>query len=167
MAAQTYRTRIAGKDTLVTAPTVSAGAATGNTIVATTASGQFDASVIPTSVSGNVVRNENAASAISASTLVNFGGSGVRPADSTSGYPANGFALAAISSGASGPINLIGILSGLSGLTEGADYYLGTNGAAILAAALPTASGSLIQHIGVAVSTTEINFEYSEPTYIQ
>lgn len=42
----------------------------------------------------------------------------------------------------------------LSGLTAGSDYFMGTAGSVILAGALPTASGSVVQKLGVAVTTT-------------
>jgi hypothetical protein len=37
-------------------------------------------------------------------------------------------------------------------------YYLGTAGSVVLATSLPTASGTMIQQIGYALSTTTLQF---------
>lgn len=49
-----------------------------------------------------------------------------------------------------------GEVDGLSGMTPGADQFLGTAGARIEAGSLPSAPGSVVQQLGVAVSATTI-----------
>lgn len=49
-----------------------------------------------------------------------------------------------------------GAVDGLTGMTAGEEQFLGTNGNRIESGALPTAVGSVVQHIGVAVSATTI-----------
>lgn len=99
--------------------------------------------------------------AISAGMLINLYSNGgvltARPADNTAaGSEANGFALAGVSSGASGTFNLGGIITGLSGLTIGATYYLGTVGAVTPTA--PTTAGNNLQVAGKAISATQLEF---------
>jgi hypothetical protein len=68
---------------------------------------------------------------------------------------AHGVTLAAIAANASGPVQYgNSVVTGLSGLTPGATYVLGTGGAPALAA--PTASGTIIQGVGTANSATEL-----------
>jgi hypothetical protein len=102
-----------------------------------------------------------AAEAIVAANFVNiFASSGakVQKANATDDTkPANGFAPAAISNGATGSVQGPGKISGLSGLTPGAIYYLSTTPGAITATA-PTGAGNLVQEVGVAVSATELLF---------
>lgn len=160
--AQTFMGRVAGVIKNLPFLQVSAGASSAGQPVALNSSGLIDTTMLPPSSSGQVQRSDTAAQAISAGQLINFGPSGVRPADSTSGYPADGYSPNAVASGGTGTFNLIGVISGLSGLTKGTDYFLGANGAPILAASLPTAAGTIVQRIGKALSATEINFENDE-----
>lgn len=102
-----------------------------------------------------------ATEAISAANFVNiFSSSGakVRKANATDDTkPANGYAQAAIGNGSSGAVQGPGKISGLSGLTPGATYYLDTTGGAITTSP-PSGSGNLVQEVGVAVSATEMLF---------
>jgi len=59
-----------------------------------------------------------------------------------------------------------GEVSVLSGLTVGADFFMGTNGSIILAGVLPTATGSVIQKVGVAVSTTTLLLNIQLPVVL-
>jgi len=63
-------------------------------------------------------------------------------------------------------VKYVGKVGGFTGLTTGSDYFLGTSGGIILAASLPTAAGSVIQNIGVAVSTTEILLNIKLPVVV-
>lgn len=59
-----------------------------------------------------------------------------------------------------------GKISTFSGLTVGADYFIGTSGSIITAGSLPTASGSVIQKIGVAVSSTTLLLNIQLPVVL-
>jgi hypothetical protein len=106
-----------------------------------------------------MVISVQASEAITGPALVNLWNSSsalrVRNADNTSTLKqAHGVALSSISSGSSGNVLVFGIpVTGLSGLTIG-PYFLGTTGG--LTSSAPTASGSIIQATGFAVSTTEL-----------
>jgi hypothetical protein len=103
-----------------------------------------------------------ASEAIAAGDFVNIyssSGAKVRKANATDDTkPVNAFAQSAIASGAAGSVRGAGgKISGLSGLTPGATYYLATTGGAITTTP-PSGSGNLVQEIGVAVSATELLF---------
>lgn len=87
------------------------------------------------------------------------GAARIRKANATDATkPANAFALASISSGASGAIYFAGqIITGLSGLTPGTAYYLDTTGGA-LTATPPSSSGNGVQEVGIALSATTLLF---------
>jgi hypothetical protein len=55
------------------------------------------------------------------------------------------------------------VLAGLTGLTAGATYYLSDDVAALLTATAPTAAGSYVVRVGIAISTTEIEINIQEP----
>jgi hypothetical protein len=103
-----------------------------------------------------------ASEAIAAGSFVNIyssSGAKVRKANATDDTkPVNGFAAGAIANTASGTIQGPGgKLTGLSGLTPGATYYLDTTAGGITATP-PSGSGNLVQEVGIAVSATELLF---------
>lgn len=136
----------------------STGAGDANKIVALNASGQIDATMLPEIPTFTVTASEN----LSAGNLINLwddtGTLKMRKADNTStAKRADGYIESAVTSGNPGaPTVGGGLVSGLSGLTIGADYYLGTNGG--VTTTIPTASGSIVQYVGRAKSATELVF---------
>lgn len=66
------------------------------------------------------------------------------------------YVLDAIASGTSGYAYQDGTNTALSGLTPGAIYALGTSGGIALASTLTATSGTLLQIIGTAISTTNL-----------
>ena len=86
-------------------------------------------------------------------------GARIRKADASDDTrPADGFAAAAVLTGASGEVLLPGqVLSGLSGLAAGASYYLSETAGAITPTP-PSGSGCLVQFVGKALSATELLF---------
>lgn len=150
-----------GKRTQEQAIAASAGAADANKIARLDATGKFDASMIPPQAS-NESRSIQASEAIAAGALINIhdsaGSPRVRNADASSNKPADGFAQAAIASGASGTINLEqGTITGLSGLTIGADYWLSATTAGAITNVSPSAPNAT-QEVGKALSATELRF---------
>lgn len=103
-----------------------------------------------------------ASASIAAGALVNIydnaGTANIRPADNTSSStPANAFAPSAISSAASGiVVPFHGPISGLSGLTPGTNYFLGTSGG--LTTTAPSTSGDVIQTVGIAITASTFQF---------
>lgn len=152
---------VSGVLTEVEAKTASAGAGDAGKIVALDAGGKIDSTMMPSGV-GSDAKSMTASEAISAGDIVNVhdsSGAKVRKADATtSAKSAVGFAPSAIANGASGTINFEGTITGLSGLTIGATYYLATT-AGTITATPPTGSGNAVQKVGVAISATELSFE--------
>jgi hypothetical protein len=86
-------------------------------------------------------------------------GAKIRKANATDDTkPVNGFAAAGIASAAAGAMTVPGnVITGLSGLTPGAIYYLDTTAGAITDTP-PSGSGNLVQEVGVALSATSLLF---------
>lgn len=163
MAGKKYMSRSGGKNVLVAATQASAGAANAGDIVALGADGKIDSSMV-TGGSGPSTRPIVASEAIGAGKFVNIyanaGVLNVRLADNSNNRPANGFVLTAVASaGTAAVYDLDAVNSGLSGLTIGADYYLGTAGGVITPALDSTTAtaGSIDQKLGVALSLTELD----------
>lgn len=130
---------------------------------------------LSTQVTGNLAQlkgwqtqTATATENIALGALVNFynsSGLKVRNADNTNGRAADGFAPAAVSNTASGTF-IVGdgpntngagfVVDGTpaTSLTVGSVYYLDAAGG--LTATLPTTSGYVVQKVGKAVSTTEL-----------
>ena len=81
----------------------------------------------------------------------------VRKADSSLGYPADGYVLADVIAGNDATVYVSGLVTGLSGLTPGAKIYLSTAGG--VTETSPTTANYIVQEVGVAVSATSIKFE--------
>jgi len=134
------------------------GAANAYQIPALGATGQLDPTMMPTGVGADTA-SLPATEAIAAGAWVNIwvngGVTSVRNADSSAtGKTANGFVLAAVASGGTALVYFTGLNTGLSGLTPGALYFLGSVGASVTAP--PTAVGSVTQQVGVATNATTI-----------
>lgn len=190
MAAPRFLASLAGRIKMVVTIATSAGAADAEKIPSTNASGVLDPTLLNAATTGaNKIpilagtgrldpstmpagTGQDAATlpateALSAGNLVNVWNSGgtpsVRKADATAeGKEANGFVIAAAASGANATVFFEGRITGLTGLTVGARYYLGTTPGATVTTA-PATAGNVVQFIGVAVSTTTIDFEGGEP----
>lgn len=151
-----------------TAPiTTSSGVSDANKIVSTGADGRFDISVMPLGI-GADTKVAIASEALSAGNYVNLydnaGTINVRKADASGGIAkkADGFVIAAVAQGANATVYFDGTITGLSGLTIGATYFLSATAGAGTATA-PTTSGHILQSIGKALSATELTFEAGDP----
>lgn len=141
----------------------SAGAGDATKLVALNSAGKIDNTMMPDGVGADAV-NRTASEAISARAIVNIASDGtVRNADaSTEGFEAMAFAPGAISNGASGEIRFDGTITGLSGLTPGAFYFLSETAGGITLTAVSGAN-KVSQIVGQAISTTELTFQPGEP----
>lgn len=139
----------------VQATDTSAGVGNAGDIVALGNDGLISTTMLPSDGAVTATASE----AIAAGDLINFhNSSGLKVRKATNAGPstrAHGYAPASISSAASGTVVVFrGVNTAVSGLTVGENYMLGTAGGVVSTA--PTASGSVIQHIGVARSATEL-----------
>lgn len=110
---------------------------------------------------GGSVSTITAAENIAARDLVYLNASGqALKADANSAVKeAIGFAQSAILSGASGAVNFgSGIITGFTGLTAGARYFLSTTPGEITTTK-PTGSADVVQQVGFAISSTQLYFE--------
>lgn len=169
MAAQKFLTLISGVRSLVSAKDSSAGAGDAGAIVALDVGGKIDSTMMPAGVAADS-RTIVASETLTAGNVVNIWNDGgtlkVRKADATvAGKEVHGFVSSGITSGASGTVVFDGAISGLSGLTIGAKYFLSTTPGTITATA-PSSVGNVVQPVGVAASATELIFEQGEPITI-
>jgi hypothetical protein len=162
MAAKKFLTIISGVKTLMSALTTSSGAGDEGNLVALNSAGKVDATMMPPGIAADTCV-ATASETLAAGDMVNLwddsGTLKVRKANATAaGKEADGFVDAGVSSAASATVILDGTLSGLTGLTVGASYFLDTTGGAITATA-PSATGNIYQCVGKAKSATELIFE--------
>ncbi len=154
---------------LINGASTSAGAGDVDRPVLLDGSGRISTTMMPVGIgadTASVVSSEN----LTASDAVNIwndaGTPKVRKADATTeGKEANGFVLAGVTAPASALVYFEGSITGLSGLTPGARYYLSTTPGQ-LTTTPPSASGNVVQFVGVATSATTLTFEYAEPVTI-
>jgi len=161
--AQRFLARVSGKTKQVEAKTTSAGAADAGKVGALGPDGKWDMSMMPAGI-GADTQIIPASEALSAGNLVNIwsdsGDVKVRLADNSNGRPADGYVLDAVSSSADATVYpMDGTNSELTGLTPGAEYWLGTAGGVIDTPLDETDSGNankISQYIGKAKSATEL-----------
>jgi hypothetical protein len=139
----------------------SAGAGDAGKIIALDAAGKIDSSMMPVGIGADtsvVASSENLAAGDFVNIWNDGGTAKVRKADATSaGKEAHGFVLSAVTSPADATVYFEGTNTGVSGVTPGV-HYLGTTAGASSTTA-PSSTGNVVQRIGVAVSSTAINFE--------
>lgn len=152
---------------LLNAKSTSAGAGDAGKIPQLDGTGRLDASFLPVGI-GADTNTATASEALSAGDFVNVyysAGWFCRKADAATNKPAHGFVLAAVANGATATIYAEGTNTQLSGLTS-ADQFLSVTTPGRTQATSPSASGQIIQHLGVAFSATAMNFQQSRPIEI-
>ena len=167
MPAKKFLRLVAGVFTEVAATVTSAGAGSDGDLVALDSSGRLDNSVMPVGI-GADTKTIAASEALAAGDWVNVWnstGAKVRKADATTaGKEAHGFVLAAVSSGANALVYFEGTNTQVSGQTPGPVYLQTTAGTG--GATIPSASGNVVQNLGVALSATDVNFERGTPVVL-
>lgn len=162
MPAFTYLRNLAGVLTETFGATTG-GAPDADKIPALDAAGRLALAMMPTGV-GPDVNIVTASEALAANDAVNVWSGGVRKADATvAGKRANGFVLAAVANAGPATIYAEGTVTGMTGLTLGADVWL-TATAGVVSTTKPVAAGNIEQRVGVAMSTTTFNIDIGRPT---
>lgn len=160
---QRFFTLVAGKIRAIAAIVTSAGSADAGKIIAAGSDGKLHSSFLPTGIGANTV-TVIASEALAAGKLVNLwvdaGVVKARLADNTNKREAWGYVKESIAADASATIyRLNTVMAGQTGLTPGADQWLGTAGG-LIAVPLDESdaanNGKLVQYIGRAVSATEV-----------
>ena len=149
---------------IVNSKTTSAGAGDSGKLPALDATGKLDTSFMPTGI-GADTSTITASEALAAGDLVNVydsTGAKCRKADaSTAGKEAHGFVLASVLNNGAATVYFEGGNTQVTGLTPGKQYLSTTPG--LCAVAAPSASGNVVQRVGIATSATVLNFQYLDP----
>lgn len=140
----------------------STGSADAGRLVATDINGLISPTFLPTDGSATLTATETLAAGDLISLWDN-GGIKMRKATNTGhATRAQGFVNSGVASGATGVAILgDGINTGVSGLAVAGRYFLGTSGA--VTTTPPTASGSIVQFVGTARASTELNVVLGDP----
>lgn len=157
---------VAGKSTEVHATQSSAGAGDAGKILAANGSGVLDITFLPPGV-GVEAKDFVTAENLAAGDFVNiFDVSGtpkIQKADASNvAKEADGYVNSASTSGGTNTIYYEGSNTHVSGVVGGTEYYLSSTVPGGVTATPPTGA-VLIQALGKAVSTTEINVEIDRP----
>lgn len=147
-------------DTIINATVTSSA----NKIPKLDGSGKLDVTVMPVGIGADtaVITASEALAAGDFVNVWNSTGSKVRKADATTaGKHAMGFVLSAVSNGAAATVYFEGTNTQVTGMTPG-DVFLSTT-AGLATGTAPSASGNIVQPIGIATSATSINFQYNRP----
>jgi len=164
MAAKKFLRHVAGAITEIAGVVTSAGAGNDGDIPALDSSGRLDTSVMPVGIGADTAAI-TASEALAAGDFVNIWnstGAKVRKADATTaGKEAHGFVLASVSSSATATVYFEGTNTQVSGQTPGNVFLQTTAGTA--GTTVPSTAGNVVQNLGVATSTTSINFERGTP----
>ena len=150
--------------TIVNSKTTSAGAGDSGKVVALDSSGRIDNSMMPVGIGADtaVITTSEAVASGDFVNIWNSSGVKVRKADATvSGKEAMGFVLTGVGSGASATVYFEGANTAVTGQTVGPVFLSTTAGLATSTA--PSGSGNAVQHLGIAISATSINFEADRP----
>jgi hypothetical protein len=137
---------------------------TANRIVELDGSGKLNVNMMPTGIGPDtaVIQASENLAAGDFVNIHNSGGARARKADATtSGKEAHGFVLASVTSGQNATVYFEGTNDQVTGQTAGPVFLATTAGGATATA--PSGAGNVTQRIGVAISTTAINFERGEP----
>lgn len=128
-----------------------------------------DGFIDPTMIADAEVKSGNAFEAITAKQLVYFktDGTVAKASGAVGGHKAQGWAANSASVGQPVTVYQEGTIGGLTGLTAEKNYFLSAMTAGAYTDTAPTGSGELLQTIGVALSTTELNFTNSGFTLVR
>lgn len=150
---------VGGRLNEANANATSAGAGDAGKMVKLNGAGKIDDTMLP---GGIETRSITASEALSAGDVINLwndaGTLKMRKADADTDRAIDGFVLSSVTSGASGTCYLEeAVITGLSGLTIGATYWLSATAGALTDTA-PTGNNVLSQIAGKALSATEFQF---------
>lgn len=164
MAAKKFLRLVNGVLTEIFGVQTSAGAGNAGDLVALDDTGHISNDMMPVGIGADTA-TISASETLAAGDWVNVwnnSGAKVRKADATTaGKEAYGFVLSAVTSGNPATVYFEGTNTQVTGQTPGPVYLQTTAGAG--GATIPSASGNVVQHIGVAVSATAVSFERSVP----
>lgn len=139
----------------------SAGAGDAGKVPSLDGSGKLDLSFMPSGVGGDT-RTVTAGETLAAGDLIYFSSTpeAFKADANAEAKEAIGFVLSGITAAATGTAYFgSGVITGLTGLTAGARYYLSATTPGGITTTKPSGSADIVQQIGFALSTTELYFE--------
>lgn len=159
--ANKYIALIDGIDQEVEGAVLGGTVAQAGAIPALDATGRLDATLMPVGVApdvyiGNAFETLNAATPF---VYIRSDGTVANASAAFGGSPTIGFVLTNVTSGQQATVFFEGRVTGLSGLTVGARYYLSATTPGAVTITPVAGAGKLHQYIGRAVSPTTISFE--------
>lgn len=165
MAAKKFLRLVSGVLTEVLGIQSSTGAANAGDIVALDDSGRIDGSMMPVGIGADtaiLVASEALAAGDFVNVWADAGAFKVRKADATvAGKDAHGFVLAVVASAGNATVYFEGTNTQVTAQTPGNVFLQTTAGKS--GATVPSATGNVVQQIGVATSATTVNFERGTP----
>lgn len=168
MAAKKFLRLINGVITEVFGIQTSAGAANAGDVPVLDDTGRLDGSMMPVGIGADTA-TITASETLAAGNWVNVWNDAstakVRKADATTaGKEVHGFVLSAVTSGNPATVYFEGTNTQVTGQTPGPVYLQTTAGAG--GTTIPSASGNVVQQVGVALSATAVNFERNTPVVL-
>lgn len=163
-----YLKNVAGVITEGSTVATSAGAGDADKIPALDGSGRLDNSFMPAGI-GVTSKVIVASEALAAGDLVNIysnaGTLNVRKADASGGAAkrAHGFVTASVLLSGNATVYFNGINTAQSGLTIGVDAYLSGTTPGRATATAPSTAAHIVQNVGIAASTTELEVNLMQP----
>lgn len=152
-----------GIPTQQVAPASSAGTADANKIPRLDSTGKLAQNMMPTGIVPDT-KDFATVETLALGNIVNIDATGVRKADATAvnKFKGVGFTIAGFTHPTTATVYFEGVITGLTGLAIGAEYYLSETAGTVTTTA-PSTSGAIVQRIGVAISATELSFEPAQP----
>lgn len=124
--------------------------------------GRWDISLMPVGIGAEVII-DTTTDTLSAGNFCNIHSGGIRLATNTSApFHANGFVLSGFAASVTATMFGVSNINTVVSAAKGSTYYLGTAGGIILAVALPTANGNIVQRLGTAHSTSAMLFNNTD-----
>lgn len=148
----------------------STGASDAGKLIETGSDGKIDPSLMPPGIAANQkIANANGGIAIRDLVYIESAGTIAKASAASGGKPAQGWALATVTTGQPVAMQTEGVITGLSGLTPGAEYFLSdaTPGQLMISPGpASNLTGKFAQSLGYALSATELDWNPQKPVYL-
>ena len=168
MAAKKFLRLVNGVLTEIFGVQTSAGAGNAGDLVALDDTGRINNDMMPVGIGADtavIAASESLAAGNWVNVWNDASTAKVRKADATTaGKEVHGFVLSAVTSGNPATVYFEGTNTQVTGQTPGPVYLQTTAGAG--GTTIPSASGNVVQQVGVAVSATAVNFERATPVVL-